>query len=76
MSKISDVAYIYMRQNSLMTIASDDLWTALCALEPDRTAKTDARKTPRTTAMRDLRKDPRFDVGGGMVSLVDGSREN
>jgi hypothetical protein len=59
-----------MLENRLTSIASDEIWTALQKVEPERTAKTEARKTPRTTAMRDLRKDSRFIVRKGTIRLT------
>jgi len=59
-----------MLEKRLSSISSDKIWTALCKVEPERTAKTEARKTPRTTAMRDLRKDARFIVSKGKIQLA------
>ena len=46
-----------------------DLWAALEAKHPELTTKTPTRKTPRTTCMRDVKKDARFDSAGGKVAL-------
>ena len=69
MSRLSDAAFRIMTDRKITAIASAELWDALRAAEPELTATTPNRKTPRTTAMRDLRKDPRFNVGGGQISL-------
>lgn len=69
MSKFSNAVYELMKGRNIKEISSDDLWTALKTAHPELTAVTDRRKTPRTTMMRDLRKDSRFSVGGRRVSL-------
>jgi hypothetical protein len=71
MSKQSDAAFVWMQRNQCSTVSSDELWIALRATRPDLTDTTPTRKTPRTTCMRDLRKDSRFAVGKGQISLTD-----
>lgn len=44
-------------------------WDGLAAIRPDLTTPTENRKTPKATCMRDLRKDPVFVVGRGMIAL-------
>jgi hypothetical protein len=46
---------------------SAEIWTGLGLVRPDLTAVSSGRKTPRTTMMRDLRKDQRFVVSRGTV---------
>ncbi len=72
MSYLTDVAYAWLVENSLReAVSSHVLWCAMQQLEPQRTAVSDSRKTPRITFMRDLRKDPRqrFVVENGKISL-------
>jgi hypothetical protein len=68
-SKLSDAAFAWMQRNQRLTVSSDELWNALRATRPDLTDTTPTRKTPRTTCMRDLRKDSRFAVGKGQINL-------
>jgi hypothetical protein len=67
-SKFGDATFALMKKRKLASMSSDELWKALPA---ELTAKSPARKTPRTTCMRDLRKDVRFTVGKGTISLVE-----
>ena len=69
MSKFSDAAFAVMRERKAATMTTRDLWAALEAKHPELTAKTPARKTPRTTCMRDISKDKRFKSAGGKVTL-------
>lgn len=71
MSKFSDAAYAWMRNSKKSEASSEELWDGLRSAEPELTATSERRKTPRTTCMRDLRKDPRFTVGKRRVRLVD-----
>jgi hypothetical protein len=71
MSKFSEAAFALMKRRAVTSISSGDLWRGLCESEPELTVVTPTRKTPRTTAMRDLRKDRRFVIGGGTISLAD-----
>lgn len=70
MSKFGDAAFSWMRANRLSTVTSSELWAGLEATLPELTSKSATRKTPRSTCMRDLRKDSRFKVGKGVISLV------
>jgi hypothetical protein len=49
------------------TVSTAALWASLRERHPDLTTPTERRKTPRATCMRDLRKDPAFEVSGGRV---------
>lgn len=69
MSKFGDAASAWMRKHKLTSATSEELWTALRAAHPELTATSPTRKTPRATCMRDLRKDVRFEVGKGRISL-------
>lgn len=71
MSKFSDAAYSWMRDNGKLKVSSDELWRGLQDDSPDLTAPSEHRKTPRATCMRDLRKDPRFEVRRGGIRLLD-----
>jgi hypothetical protein len=68
-SKMSEAAFAWMEKYHHRDVSSDELWRGLQAERPDLATKTPARKTPRTTCMRDLRKDTRFVVAGGRVML-------
>lgn len=50
--------------------SSHELWDGLCASVPDLTRPSESRKTPRATCMRDLRKDPLFEVQRGRIRLA------
>lgn len=65
----SDAARDLMRAKKQLEISSRDLWSALEAERPELTTKTPTRKTPRRTAMRDIRKDQRFEWRAGMIVL-------
>lgn len=69
MSKFSDAAFAIMRERKAATMSTRDLWAALEAKHPELTTKTPTRKTPRTTCMRDILKDRRFNSAAGKVSL-------
>jgi hypothetical protein len=68
-SKFSDAAFSIIQARKVATITTRDLWAALEVAHPQLTAKTPTRKTPRTTCMRDILKDKRFNSAGGKVSL-------
>lgn len=71
MSRFGDAAFSWMRSKKLKIVTSNELWAGLCAAHPELTQKSATRKTPRTTCMRDLRKDARFIVGKGQISIAD-----
>lgn len=75
MTKLSDAAFELMRKRRESSMSSNELWQALRQAEPERTETTRDRKTPRTTAMRDLRKDSRFIVKGGTITLSGADRQ-
>ena len=69
-SRFATAAEEWLRRHAPgRTISTDELWTGLTKAHPALTAATPERKTPRTTCMRDLRKDPVFLVGDRKVSL-------
>jgi hypothetical protein len=51
-------------------VSTKDFWVGLSKAHPDLTTPTETRKTPKASAMRDLRKDPAFEVGGGKIKLI------
>lgn len=69
MSKFSDAAYAWMQKQKKPEVSSDELWEGLSKSNPDLTTPSEKRKTPRTTCMRDLRKDDRFYVGDRRVAI-------
>jgi len=68
-SKFADAAFDWMRQNKKREVTTEELWSGLARTKPDLTTPSESRKTPRTTCMRDLRKDSRFRVGDRRVSI-------
>ena len=69
MTKFGAAAHAWMKRTGKTKVTTEELWRGLCESNPDLTAKTEHRKTPRTTCMRDLRKDDRFVVGNRIVQL-------
>jgi hypothetical protein len=61
-----------MQKEKKKSATSAELWAGLESAHPELTSATPTRKTPRTTCMRDLRKDERFEVGKGRISLARG----
>ena len=71
-SKFADAAERWMKKHaSGKTVSSDELWNGLIQSDPELCAASESRKTPRTTCMRDLRKDSRFEVGDRKIRLRD-----
>lgn len=69
-SRFAVAAEEWLKRNAPgKVISTDELWNGLTKAQPALTAATPERKTPRTTCMRDLRKDPAFEVGDRKVSL-------
>jgi hypothetical protein len=71
-SKLADAAYEWLKKYAGSDgVSSDDLWLGMQSRYPELTEVSDKRKTPRTTLMRDLRKDrlERFVVGNRRVKL-------
>lgn len=58
-----------MQRNGKQRVKTSELWAGLQDDEPALTAVSETRKTPRATCMRDLRKDARFAIGEGIVTL-------
>jgi len=71
MTRFSRATYEWMRRHDKQEVSSNELWAGLTESNPELTIATAARKTPRTTCMRDLRKDPRFDVGDRRIRLIE-----
>lgn len=71
MTKFSNAAYAWMQSHKKREVSSDELWGGLKESSPELTTPSERRKTPRTTCMRDLRKDPRFRMGNRKVALVE-----
>ncbi|PZR60125.1 MAG: hypothetical protein DLM50_00015 [Candidatus Meridianibacter frigidus] len=69
-SKFAEAAERWMKKQARgKTVSSDELWNGLVQSDPDLCAASANRKTPRTTCMRDLRKDDRFEVGERKIRL-------
>ena len=70
MTKFGSAALEWMQRAKKADVSTDELWKGLSETRPDLTAVAERRKTPRTTCMRDLRKDDHFEVGGRRVKLA------
>jgi hypothetical protein len=69
-SKFAEAAEAWMKDNAPgKAISTDDLWEGLSRAHPTLTTPAEHRKTPRTTCMRDLRKDGAFEIGARKVRL-------
>jgi hypothetical protein len=69
-SKFSDAAERWLQKYAKgKTVSSDELWNGLTQSEPELCIVSEHRKTPRTTCMRDLRKDDRFEIGERKIRL-------
>jgi hypothetical protein len=72
-SRMADAAFDWMKKHGQKDgISTDDLWKGMQKAYPELTAVSEHRKTPRTTLMRDLRKDrnQRFIVQNRRVRLA------
>ena len=72
-SRMADAAYTWMKNHAQKDgVSTDDLWKGMQQSYPELTAVSEHRKTPRTTLMRDLRKDggQRFVVQNRRVRLA------
>ncbi len=72
MSRYADAAYTWLLQRAkTREVTTEELWRGLKSCRPDLTTTSETRKTPRTTLMRDLRKDveKRFVIGNRRVIL-------
>jgi len=73
LSRFSDAAFEWLTKKSPHSaVTSAVLWSGLCGDYPNLTTPSENRKTPRNTAMRDIRLDRkhRFVVSGKRVSLA------
>jgi hypothetical protein len=69
-ARFAEAAEAWLRKHSPgKAVSTDELWHGLCKEHPVLTTPTEKRKTPRTTCMRDLRKDGAFSIGDRKVSL-------
>lgn len=71
-SKMANAAYEWLKKHGGKEgVSTEELWRGMQEAYPDVTAISERRKTPRTTLMRDLRKDgdQRFVVGNRRVKL-------
>ena len=72
-SRMADAAYTWMKKHAQKDgVSTDELWKGMQQSYPELTAVSERRKTPRTTLMRDLRKDrdQRFVVQSRRVRLA------
>lgn len=69
-ARFAEVAEEWLRKNAPgRTVSTQELWDGLKRDHPGLTTPGEGRKTPRTTCMRDLRKDGRFEVGERKIRL-------
>lgn len=73
-TKYGNAAFALMTKRKARTMTTRALWDALVEAQPELVRVTEGRKTPRTTAFRDMRRDPRFTVLAGNVTLTDDSK--
>lgn len=69
-SQFAEPAEVWLRKHSAgKAIATKLFWDGLSKDHPELTTPRDGRKTPKGSCMRDLRKDPTFELGNGLVAL-------
>ena len=69
-SRFAAAAEEWLKQHARnRTVSTDELWSGLEKSNPELTTPEATRKTPRTTCMRDLRKDAAFEIGDRKVKL-------
>ena len=69
-SRFAEPAKNWLRDHSKgEAVATKEFWEGLSKAHPDLTTPTENRKTPKASAMRDLRKDPAFELGDGKIRL-------
>ena len=67
-AKFAEVAEEWLRSNAHgKSVSTDEAWNGLCKHHPGLTTPSEHRKTPRTTCMRDLRKDGAFEIAARKV---------
>ncbi len=71
MTRFGEAVYAWMKREKKRSATSDEVWAALAEIDPALTTKSETRKTPRTTMMRDLRKDTRFTVSKGLIERLE-----
>jgi hypothetical protein len=59
----------FRRTNAPKAVTTAELWNGLCVLFPELTTPSERRKTPKATCMRDVRKDPAFEMADGRVTF-------
>jgi hypothetical protein len=68
-ARFAVAAEAWLRGHGRAAVSSDELWAGLSREYPELTTPSETRKTPRSTCMRDLRKDPAFEVGNRKIKL-------
>lgn len=69
-SRFAAPAEDWLRRHSAgKQVSTKEFWDGLSKAHPDLTTPSEGRKTPKATCMRDLRKDPAFELGGGKIWL-------
>ena len=69
-SRFAEPAEAWLRKHSGGNpVSTKEFWDGLSKERPDLTTPSEGRRTPKATCMRDLRKDPAFELGGGKIAL-------
>ena len=69
-SRFAEPAEKWLRKHAAgKAVSTKDFWDGLSKEHHDLTTPSEGRKTPKATCMRDLRKDPAFELGDGKISL-------
>jgi hypothetical protein len=69
-SRFAAPAEEWLRQHANgESVSTRQFWDGLSKTHPDLTTPREGRKTPKASCMRDLRKDPMFELGDGKIGL-------
>ncbi len=69
-SKFATAAEEWLRKHAQgKAVSTKEFWDGLSKELPELTTSSEERKTPKATCMRDLRKDPAFELGAGRIAL-------
>jgi hypothetical protein len=72
-SKIADAAFEWLTLHAPPSgVSTKTLWESMQEAYPELTSRTETRKTPRNTLIRDMRLDAwgRFEILNGHVRLI------
>jgi hypothetical protein len=69
-SRFAEPAETWLRKHAAgKPVSTKEFWDGLSKEHPALTTPSEGRKTPKATCMRDLRKDPAFELGDGRIRL-------